>query len=169
MAIFVHEVVGNQTVQVDKSLWMYQPSLDNFKVGWSPDSRWLAYARGQDNRVHAVHLFDTNTGERHQVTSGYYDDRQPVFDPDGKYLYFLSGRTFRPSYSDVDNSFIYANSTNIMAVSLKPDIPSPVAPRSDEDELVPVQKHHNLWCATGLPKMWVLYGFGRELRRVESE
>ncbi len=135
MAIFVYEFVENQTVQVDKGLWMYQPSLDNFKVGWSPDSRWLAYARGQDNRTHAVYLFDTNTGERHQVTSGYYDDRQPVFDPDGKYLYFLSGRTFRPSYSDLDNSFIYANSTNIMAVSLKPDILSPVAPRSDEDEL----------------------------------
>ena len=135
MAIVVYDLVENQTVQVDKGLWMYQPSLDNFKVGWLPDSRWLAYARGQDNRVHAVHLFDTNTGERHQVTSGYYDDRQPVFDPDGKYLYFLSGRTFRPSYSDLDNSFIYANSTNIMAVSLKRDIPSPVAPRSDENEL----------------------------------
>ena len=112
-----------------------------------------------------------HTGERHQVTSGYYDDRQPVFDPDENtsISYPRRSATFRPSYSDVDNSFIYANSTNIMAVSLKPDIPSPVAPRSDEDELVPVQKHHNLWCATGLPKMWVLYGFGRELRRVESE
>ena len=27
--------------------------------------------------------------------------------------------------------------------------------------LVPVQKHHNLWCARDLSKMWVLYVFGR--------
>jgi tricorn protease len=135
MSIFVYDIAQNQTAQVDKGLWMYQGALDNFGVGWSPDSRWLAYARGQDNRSRAVYLYDTNTEERHQVTSGYYDDRQPTFDPEGKYLYFLSSRTFRPSYSDLDNSFIYANSTNIMAVSLTPDIPSPVAARNDDVDL----------------------------------
>ena len=46
MAIVVYDLVENQTVQVDKGLWMYQPSLDNFKVGWSPDSRWLALRPG---------------------------------------------------------------------------------------------------------------------------
>ncbi len=135
MSIFVYDVAENQTTQVDKGLWMYQGSLHDFKVGWSPDSRWLAYARGQENRIRSVYLFDTSTEERHQVTSGYYDDRQPVFDPDGKYLYFLSSRTFTPSYSDLDNSFIYANSTNILAVSLKSDTPSPMAPRNDDVEL----------------------------------
>ncbi len=30
-------------------------------------------------------------------------------------------------------------------------------------ELVPVQKHHNLWCTRGLSKMWVLYVFSRHL------
>ncbi|UCC49348.1 MAG: PDZ domain-containing protein, partial [Gemmatimonadota bacterium] len=57
----------------------------------------------------------------------------PEFDPDGKYLYFLSNRTFRPSYSGVDNSWIYPNTTNIVAVSLRSDVPSPLAPRSDEE------------------------------------
>ena len=33
--------------------------------------------------------------------------------------------------------------------------------RDDRDYLVPVQKHHNLWCARDLSKMWVLYVFGR--------
>ncbi len=134
MAIFVYEVTTNDTIQVDKGLRMYQLDLHEFNVGWSPDSRWLAYARGQDNRLRALYLFDTNSEARHQVTAGYYDDSKPVFDPDGKYLYFLSRRTFTPSYSDLDNSFIYANTTKVMAVSLRPDIPSPVAPRNDEDE-----------------------------------
>ncbi|MDH5744406.1 MAG: PDZ domain-containing protein, partial [Candidatus Aminicenantes bacterium] len=42
---------------------------------------------------------------------------------------------FSPIYGDTDNSFLYANTTNIVAVSLKPDIPSLLAPRNDEEEL----------------------------------
>ena len=36
-----------------------------------------------------------------------------------------------------------------------------VGPRLGVSYLVPVQKHHNLWCARDLSKMWVLYVFGR--------
>ena len=42
-----------------------------------------------------------------------------AFDRDGKYLFFLSNRTLRPTYSDLDNSWIYANTTNLVAVSLR--------------------------------------------------
>jgi tricorn protease len=87
------------------------------------------------NRHDNIYLFDTTTNKRYQVTSSFYNDSQPVFDPEGKYLYFLSNRTFSPIYSDTDNSFIYTNTTNIVAVSLRPDIPSPLAPRNDEEEL----------------------------------
>ena len=135
MTIFIYDVGKKKTTKVDKGLWMYQGALQNFKVCWSADSRWIAYSRGKENRHGAIFLSNTETNELHQVTSGFYDDSQPVFDPDGKYLYFLSNRTFQPIYSDVDNSFIYANSTNIAAVSLRPDIPSPLAPRNDEEEI----------------------------------
>ena len=33
----------------------------------------------------------------------------PVFDPEGKYLYFFTNQAFKPNYSDIDNTFIYAN------------------------------------------------------------
>jgi len=58
----------------------------------------------------------------------------PVFDPDGKYLYFLSDRSFTPSYSDMDGTWIYANSTQVVAVPLLKDMPSPLAPRDDEEK-----------------------------------
>lgn len=124
-----------RAAEVDQGLWRNHRALANFTASWSPDSRWLAYARGLDNRHGAVFLFDTRTGDLHQVTSGYYPDVQPVFDPDGKYLYFLSNRTFAPEYSDLDNSWIYPNTTNVVAVSLRPDVPSPVAPRNDEESV----------------------------------
>src|SRR5581483_4356763 len=57
----------------------------------------------------------------------------PVFDPDGKYLYYSSGRAFNPLYSDLDETWIYANSFQLVAVPLRKDVPSPLAPRNDDE------------------------------------
>jgi tricorn protease len=65
------------------------------------------------------------------VTAGYYNDAAPVFDPEGKYLYFFTNRSFKPIYSDLDNTWIYANTTLVAAVPLRKDVPSPLAPRND--------------------------------------
>lgn len=132
MAIQIYDIAENTTTTVDHGLWMYQGDLDNFSVSWSRDSRWLAYSRGGNNRNGMLFLYDVSLGTRHQITSGYYDDRDPEFDPDGKYLYFLTNRTFEPVYSDFDNSFSYPNATNVAALALRPDVPSPLAPRNDE-------------------------------------
>jgi len=131
--IYVHDVERKRTTEIDRDMWMTHGGLNGFRVSWSPDSRWLAYSRGGPNRLGTIFLYDTQEGRLQQVTAGYYADFAPIFDPDGKYLYFLSNRTFRPSYSDVDNSWIYPNTTNIVAVSLRSDVPSPLAPRSDEE------------------------------------
>ncbi|MRR36742.1 hypothetical protein EG829_19175, partial [bacterium] len=56
---------------------------------------------------------------------------QPSFDPDGKYLYFLTNRTLAPVYSDFDNTWIYPNTTNLAAVPLTDDVLSPLAPKND--------------------------------------
>jgi tricorn protease len=98
----------------------------------------MAYSRDLPNSQNAIFIYDARTGGApHQVTSGYYNDRSPSFDPDGKYLYFLSGRTFAPSYSDLDNSWAYVNSTNIVVAPLRADVASPLAPRSDEEGAPP--------------------------------
>jgi tricorn protease len=135
MTIYIYDKKTQESTRVDQGLWMYEGNLRNFKPGWSSDSRWLTYSRGEANRHENIYLYDTANNMRYQVTASYYNDSQPVFDPESKYLYFLSNRTFSPSYSDTDNSFIYANTTNIVAVSLRPDIPSPLAPRNDEEDM----------------------------------
>ncbi len=134
MDIQVYDRDTKQVKKVDKGLWMFQGNLDRFRVDWSPDSRWMAYSRGVENRNDAIFLYDTQDGTRHQVTSGFYSSAQPAFDPDGKYLYFFSDRSFRPLYSDMDGTWIYANSTEVVAVPLLKDGASPLAPRDDEEK-----------------------------------
>jgi tricorn protease len=131
MAINVCDVASGAVTPIDKGLFLFQGNLDAFTFSWSADSRWLAYARDTDNQQRVIVLYDSTNGQRHEVVSAFYDAAFPTFDPDGKYLYLITGRTFKPIYSDVDNSFIYANTSNVAAIPLRADVASPLAPRND--------------------------------------
>ena len=93
----------------------------------------MAFARALANTSGAVFLYDTQEKKLNQVTSGFYNDAGPVFDPEGKYLYYVSGRTFEPSYG-TDATWIYANTGNLVAVPLRVDVTSPLTPRNDVEE-----------------------------------
>ena len=129
-SLYVADVNSGEIEFVDKDEWGRMQSYS-----FSPDSRWLTYAKNGANRHGNVMIYDANDGTVRQVTSDYYDDHQPVFDAEGKYLFFRSNRAFNPVYGDLDETWIYPNTTQIFAVTLKADEPSPLAPRSDEEEV----------------------------------
>jgi len=129
-SLYVADVNSGEIEFVDKDEWGRMESYS-----FSPDSRWLTYARNGANRHGNIMIYDANDGTVRQVTSDYYDDHQPVFDAEGKYLFFRSNRAFNPVYGDLDETWIYPNTTQIFAVTLKADEPSPLAPRSDEEEV----------------------------------
>jgi tricorn protease len=132
--IHLFDLDSRLLTKVDQGLWMYQGALNAFEVSWSSDSRWFAYSRGLDNRLSAVFLYDTGTGAQHQVTSGFVECYAPVFEPEGEYLYYLSDRTFNPIYAEMDGTWIYTNTTNLIAVPLRADGASPLAPRNDVED-----------------------------------
>ncbi|MFQ5459162.1 MAG: S41 family peptidase, partial [Anaerolineae bacterium] len=70
-------------------------------VAWSPDGRWLAYGFAETRQTSAIRLCEVATGEAHTVTRPVLHDGRPAFDPDGKYLYFLSYREFNPVYDNL--------------------------------------------------------------------
>lgn len=114
-------------------LYMTHGDLAGFRVSWSPDSRWLAYSRGLDNVAPALFLYDVRDDVVHQVTSGFYGDYAPSFSHDGKYLYFLTNRTFDLSFSGYDTTWVYANGTTVAALPLAAGTASPVLPRNDAE------------------------------------
>ncbi len=136
MQLNLLDVESGRMRQIDESpIWMAHGQLQGFDMDWSSDSRWLTFARGVETANSAIFLYDTEENELHQVTAGYYNDFQPVFDPDGKYLYYFTNRTFSPVYGDFDNSWTYPNATNIAAAALRSDVHSPLEPRNDEEEV----------------------------------
>ena len=63
----------------------------SFQPAWSPDSRWLAYAKFIFQRVCSITVYSFDTGKTFTVTSPHIDSQQPIFDNNGKYLYFVGG------------------------------------------------------------------------------
>lgn len=122
---------SDKLTEIDQALDLFEGGLRGFGVSWSADSRWIAYSRALESRASVIFLYDTKESKLHQATSAFYSDSNPVFDPDGKYLYLTTARTFRPVYSDLDNSFVYPNTTSIAAIPLRKDVASPLAPRND--------------------------------------
>jgi tricorn protease len=132
MEVFIFDVENNRTLKVDKQLLMFEGALQGFSVSFSADSRYMAYAKNLPSGYNAIAIYDVKEQKSRQVTSGFYNDIAPAFDPDGKYLYFLTNRSFSPLYSDFDNTWTYANATQIAAVPLTKETASPLAPKNDE-------------------------------------
>jgi tricorn protease len=130
----IYDLEQDRLSDIDRGeIWMAHGQLSGTSFHWSGDSRWVTYSRPTASGNPAVFLYDTDEGTLHQMTAGYFADVRPVFDPAGRYLYFLSNRNFAPVYSDFDNSWTYPNATEIVAVPLRAEVPSPLAQRNDTE------------------------------------
>jgi len=118
-----------------------QVAIDQGKYGeilnysWSPDSKWLAYDKNAENSYSVVHLYSLATSKVTPVTTSMTNSFAPVFDPDGKYLYFLSDRDFNEVLGNVDFEFSNPKTTRIYVVTLRTDEASPFQPLSDEAQI----------------------------------
>jgi len=132
--IHIVDVENGTLNEADHLQWISTyPELNGFSVTFSPDSRWMAYRSNLDEGEFILVIYDLEKNERHQVGSGFYRLHSPEFDAAGEYIFCMVDRSFSPSYSDFDGSWIYADSTRLAAISLRKDVPSPMAPRSDEE------------------------------------
>ena len=61
-------------------------------LAWSPDSQWLAYVRIADNTYPQIWLYSLKTGTNTELTTDRVNSDNPVWSPDGKWIYFLSER-----------------------------------------------------------------------------
>jgi tricorn protease len=56
---------------------------------WSPDGKWIAYAKADQARTNDIYLIPSAGGEEKKVTFDSYTDVNPRFSHDGKKLYFV--------------------------------------------------------------------------------
>ncbi len=100
---------------------------------WSPDSRWLAYTNESENTLSSVWVYSLESKSKSRLTSESTEEALPVFDPKGRYIYFLSNRDFNLTFSDFEFSYVYTNPTRIYVGILSEDGPALFLPESDEE------------------------------------
>ena len=131
LEIWYVDLAAKKPVRVDKD--RYLGGLGNSPV-WSPDSKWLAYEKSLQNYMGAIFLYSIDSGKSVQVTDGMSDARFPIFDADGKYLYFTASTDSGQSLQPDIHSFSRPVTRSIYLVVLAKSEPSPFAPESDEEK-----------------------------------
>ena len=126
--LFWCDIAGGKATEVDQDRY-----AELHEYTWSPDSRWLAYAKHTGAGFNVIHLYSIATRKSTAVTEGMSDDFSPSFDPEGRYLYFVSRRTFLPQFGGFELNIHFSATDKIYAMTLRDSLASPVAPQSDEE------------------------------------
>ena len=110
------------------------------ELAWSADSRWLAWSEpvtsfGSRSRLRLVQVGAEGIAGAGpvDVTDGRFCDRSPSFTPDGKFLAFLSNRSFDPVYDGHSFDLSFPSPIKPYLVALAADTPSPFGPAVDLD------------------------------------
>ena len=109
--------------------------FDITNYSWSPDSKWLVYDNNDENGNAVVYLYSLADRKITPVTNNMTNSNFATFDPDGKYLYFLSDRDFNEVLGNIDFEFANPKTTRMYVVTLRKDEPSPFPALSDEAQI----------------------------------
>ncbi|HEY0798538.1 MAG TPA: hypothetical protein VGD50_05270, partial [Candidatus Baltobacteraceae bacterium] len=125
---------------IDKS-----PATRIHDITFSPDGRWIAYscairhdaaiAANPDTAI--IRIAKVKSGVVHDATPVLRVDRSPAWDPEGKYLFFISTRDFNPVYDALQFDLSFPQATRPFVITLRRDVPSPFI-----SEPSPIHKDH---------------------------
>jgi tricorn protease len=132
LRIWYVDVAGGKPVKVDTGLRGGFGAA--IALSWSPDSQWLAYSRDLESELHAVFLYSMASHTATQITDGMSNAANPVFDPNGKYLYFTASTNNGPSDAGIDlSSLDRTTNAGVYVAVLSRTAASPIPPESDDE------------------------------------
>jgi tricorn protease len=104
------------------------------RPAWSPDSRWIAYAKSFPNQFRRVVVWSLADGRRHVLTDALASAGEPVWDRNGKWLYFLASTDLgvQSGWADL-GSLTRTSTAGVYVALLRADEPTPFTPESDEE------------------------------------
>jgi tricorn protease len=120
-AIFYVDIATKKLVKVDESNQMKNDEFywEISDYSWSPDGNWICYSFVQYNRNSQIFLYNLAQGKKYAVTDDFYDNLNPCFDANGKYLYFLSSRNFDVQMDFYEDNHVIATPQQVIVVQLR--------------------------------------------------
>lgn len=134
MVLHVVDVESGRTTEIDRG--EYDDGWERWGIQdyvFSPDSEWIAYTKMEGSLYESIFLYSLAEKQSHRVTDPNTEDFSPSFSPDGKYLYFLSNRTFEPVMGFVDCNHVFLNMCRPYLVVLADGTASPFSPKDSAE------------------------------------
>jgi tricorn protease len=103
---------------------------------WSPDSKWIAYPKQLKSHFKAIFAYNIGTKQTVQLTDGMADAISPIWDENGKYLYFLASTNYGLQSGWLDMSSYDTDITrSLYTIVLSKSDAAPTLPKTDEEKI----------------------------------
>ena len=112
-------------------------NLERGEMGltWSPDSKWLAYAKNGLNNFRQITIWSMEENKIRKMTNSFADAFSPAWDADKKHFYFLAGTDLALGSGWANTSSMTADAKySVYVVNLQNEESSPFKLRSDDEE-----------------------------------
>jgi tricorn protease len=100
---------------------------------WSSSGNYLAFSMAVSrNGFASVYVWSATDNKVRRVTDEMFNALNPIWDPQGNYLYFIADHEFAPQISQIEFNYASNRSAYIYAMALRKDVKNPFPPESDE-------------------------------------
>lgn len=130
----IHKFAESNQLKNDEFYW----EVSDYT--WSPDSKWIAYSFVNYNKNSVIYLYNLAEDKSFPITDDFYDNINPTFDADGKYLYYLSSRNFDVQMDFYEDNHVECNPEQVMVVQLQGGLKPPFEHAVSSDEPKPSAK-----------------------------
>jgi tricorn protease len=130
------EIASGKVTRIDQA--DYDDAWERWGIQdyvWSPCGKWIAYTKMEQSMNESVYLYSLQTKTSTRLTDDMTTDWSPSFDPEGRYLYFLSNRTFRPVMGFQDQNHVFLDMGLPYVVLLQDGQPSPFMPKDGTEDV----------------------------------
>jgi len=132
--LYILDIELNTIKKIDSDEVYFPGQFRDIFGDWSSDSKWIVYTKNLKTNFERIYLYSVDQQKSFPVTDGLSDASDPVFDPNGEYLYFFASTDAGPVVNWFDLSSQDMRMTNsIYLVTLRKDIISPLIKESDEE------------------------------------
>lgn len=116
-----------KSVRIDQDA--FNPIMD---YHWSPKGKWISYSKVNKSGLSQIYFYNLADHKSTKISTGMNSDNDPVFGPNGKYLFFVSSRHENPTFSETEFNIATLKMDGIYVATLQKDEKSPFALKSDE-------------------------------------